>query len=226
MRTLHHFALSPFCRKVRLALGEKRLPFTLAAENPYEGRDALFALNPAGTVPVLVDEGGIVVPHSAAICEYLEEVYPVHPLIPGTAADRAEIRRLTFWFDEVFHREVTVRLLYEKVHKRFYDPRGARATPELAIVRAGSEALREHLDAISQITEVRRWLAGDALSIADLAAAGHLSALDYLGDVPWGQYEPAKEWFVRLKSRPCFRALLSDVVPGMPPVRHYADLDF
>jgi len=74
--------------------------------------------------------------------------------------------------------------------------------------------------------ERRRWLAGENFSLADITAAAHLSTLDYLGDVPWDNHEPAKEWYARIKSRPSFRPLLADHIPGAPPPKHYADLDF
>jgi glutathione S-transferase len=64
------------------------------------------------------------------------------------------------------------------------------------------------------------------LTLADLMAAAQLSAIDYLGDVPWDAHEGAKDWYARLKSRPSFRALLADNLPGAPPPPHYADLDF
>src|SRR5260370_1037789 len=72
----------------------------------------------------------------------------------------------------------------------------------------------------------RRGLAGGHFSTADIAAAAHLSSLDYLGDVPWEAHEPAKDWYARIKSRPSFRQILADHVPGAPPPKHYADLDF
>ena len=79
---------------------------------------------------------------------------------------------------------------------------------------------------IAWLTERRRFLAGDHFSLADIAAAAQLSALDYLGDVPWEQHAGAKDWYARIKSRPSFRPLLADHIPGAPPPKHYADLDF
>jgi glutathione S-transferase len=96
----------------------------------------------------------------------------------------------------------------------------------MGVVRAALHNLRYHLDYISYLMESRSWLAGDELTLADLTAAAHLSCLDYVGDVPWGQYPLAKEWYVRLKSRPSFRPILADHVPGMPPPKLYANLDF
>ena len=75
-------------------------------------------------------------------------------------------------------------------------------------------------------TERRRWLAGDHFSVADITAAAHLSALDYLGEVPWEDYDAAKSWYALLKSRPSFRPLLADRVAGFIPSGTYADLDF
>ena len=68
--------------------------------------------------------------------------------------------------------------------------------------------------------------AGDELSLADIAAAAHLSTLDYIGDVPWKDHESAKDWYARIKSRPSFRPLLGDRIPSAPPPSHYVDLDF
>jgi glutathione S-transferase len=64
------------------------------------------------------------------------------------------------------------------------------------------------------------------LTFADLAAAAQLSVVDYLGDVPWQDNAPAKAWYVRVKSRPSFRSLLRDIVPGLLPPAAYSDLDF
>jgi glutathione S-transferase len=53
-----------------------------------------------------------------------------------------------------------------------------------------------------------------------------LSALDYYGEIPWAEYPQLTDWYTRIKSRPSFRPLLSDKIPGQPPVPHYAELDF
>jgi glutathione S-transferase len=86
--------------------------------------------------------------------------------------------------------------------------------------------MRHHLNYIGWLAETRRWLAGGMLSLADFAAAGHLSTLDFLGEVDWSLAPPAKEWYARIKSRPSFRGVLADRVPGLTAAAHYADLDF
>ena len=119
MRIVYHLPLSPFSRKVRLALGEKKLAFELQIENVWQRRDEFLALNPAGQVPVLLD-GEMAVSDSTAIFEYLEETYTDPTLIGDTRVVRAEARRLAFWFDLKFFSEVTANILDEKIMKRFH----------------------------------------------------------------------------------------------------------
>jgi len=222
MRTLFHHPLSAFSRKVRLALTEKRLDFALQAEKPWERRDEFMMLNPAGEVPVLVEEDGSVIAEQNAICEYLEDAYPAHSLLGREVALRAEVRRLCGWFDVKFKAEVTDLLVGEKLFKRF----SGQGTPQAQSIRAGLANIHYHLDYIGWLAERRTWLAGDHFSWADIAAAAQLSAVDYLGDVPWDDHPDAKDFYARVKSRPSFRPLLADHQPGLPPPKHYADLDF
>lgn len=222
MRVLYHLTLSPFARKVRIVLAEKNLEFTLKNEKAWERRPEFLALNPAGEVPVLIETDGTVLAGTEAIVEYLDEVYREKILIGINPIDRAEVRRLSAWFDAKMNLEVTENLLGEKIMKRF----AAHGHPNSHAIRSGHANLPFHLDYIGYLVERRRWLAGDHFSAADIAAAAHLSSLDYLGDVPWDAHEPAKEWYARIKSRPSFRAILADHVPGLPPPAHYADLDF
>ena len=222
MRLLYHVALCPFSRKVRVVLNEKAAEYQLQVEKVWERRPQFLALNPAGQVPVLVEEDGTVLAESSAICEYLEEILPDPVLVAGKPRQRAETRRLVAWFDLKFEREVTRNLVGEKMMKRFL----GLGEPNSAAIRAGHANLPVHLDYITYLAERRTWLAGDQFSLADIAAAAHLSCLDYIGDVPWGDYPAAKDWYVRIKSRPSFRPLLADHIAGLPPPRHYADLDF
>lgn len=222
MRVLYHHWLSPFCRKVRLALAEKRLECETRIENVWERRTEFIALNPAGDVPVLVESAGHALADAAAIVEYLDEIQPEPPLIGRDPVERAEARRLAGWFDGKFNAEVTQNLVGEKVLNRLL----GRGGPDSTAIRAGHANIRYHLEYIGFLIERRAWLAGDRLTIADLSAAAHLSAVDYLGDVPWDHYEAAKTWYARIKSRPSFRGILADHVPGLAPAPVYADLDF
>jgi glutathione S-transferase len=191
-------------------------------EKVWEPREEYLSLNPAGTVPTLLEDSGLAVPHSAVICEYLEEAYPDTSLMGTTLAERVEVRRLVAWFDEKFDAEVTQNLTGEKYLKRMAN----RGQPDAARLRAGYGNIKAHLDYLGWLAEHRRYLAGGTISLADFCAAAHLSVLDFTGDVDWQRNAAAREWYARMKSRPSFRALLAERVPGMTPPEHYADLDF
>jgi glutathione S-transferase len=222
MRVLYHFPLHAGCREIRILLAEKKLDCALEAEKIWERRAEFLQLNPAGEVPVLVDEDDAVLPGARVIVEYLEEVYPEPGFLGGSPIERAEVRRLIDWFGLKFHREVTHGLVDERIMKRFL----GMGAPSSQAIRAGLHNIGYHLDYIAWLSERRRWLAGDEFSLADITAAAELSTVDYLGDVPWDGHAEAKDWYARVKSRPSMRPLLADLVPGVPPPKHYADLDF
>lgn len=223
MFRLYHLPLSPFCRKVRLVLGEKKLEVDLIEERPWERRLDFLRMNPAGKVPVLVTDNGLVLSESRAITGWLEDVYPDPPLMPHGPQARAEVRRLVAWFDDKFNREVTENLLHERVIKRL----SRSGYPDGQCLKAGSRNIRVHFDYITFLLEGNNWLAGNRMTMADLAAAAHISCLDYLNDVPWDDYPAVRDWYAVMKSRPGFRGLLADHLPGFPhPPPHYADLDF
>ncbi|MEM7023925.1 MAG: glutathione S-transferase family protein [Pseudomonadota bacterium] len=216
-----HFPLCPFSRKVRIAMREKEVEAEFTPIEPWRCDDSLLALNPAGEVPVLED-GDQVVADSAVICDYLEETRPESSLIGKTVAERAETRRLVAWFEGKFVRDVTDLVWREKLIKRIK----LGETPESHAVRAGLTNLHLHLEYVSYLFDRRNWLAGEELTLADIAAAAQLSVLDYMGDVPWDRHPGAKLWYSRIKSRPSFRPLLADRMPALRPADHYADLDF
>ncbi|MBI2717927.1 MAG: glutathione S-transferase family protein [Rhizobiales bacterium] len=227
MPSLIHFALDPFSRRMRLALAEYGVAVDLIDEPPWEPSPDLFALNPAGTLPILVEDGATAICGIEAIGEYLEEsVTGKVRLIPGDVKGRAEVRRLVGWFDTKFYAEVSEPVLTEKVIRRFLPREAGGGAPDMARVRLAMTKLRHHLDYVGQLADYRAWLAGGKLSLADLAGAAHLSVIDFFGDVPWADYPVAKSWYQRLKSRPSFRPLLADTVRGLQPPPAYADLDF
>lgn len=205
-----------------MMLREKDLEFELIQENPWEQKLDFFALNPAGEVPVLVEEDGTVVSGAYAIAEYIEDMYSEPCLIGKNAGERAEVRRLVDWFDHKFDYEVTQNVLFEKVFKRLMN----NGSPNVAALRAGKENILYHLDYIGYLASERYWLAGDYLTLADLAAAAHLSALDYMGDVPWEHNTQAAGWYRLMKSRPGMRFIFADRVQGIRPPEHYENPDF
>ena len=221
MATLYHVPLSPYCRKVRLSLSEKKIECELIEERYWEQDPDFMRRNPAGKVPVLKIDG-MIMSESAAICEYLEEAYPETSLMPKDPVGRYEVRRLVGWFDDKFHEEVTSKLVYERVNKKVMK----QGYPDSKNVKTGSRKVKYHLDYMAWLLDQRRWLAGDVMTLADFAAAAHLSALDYISDVDWNRSDVVKDWYAKIKSRPAFRSILADQVPGFLPPPHYADLDF
>ena len=229
MATLHHAPFCPNSRFVRLVLAEMGLEPQLAEERAWERRTEFLGLNPTGETPVLVEQGGLVVPGAGVIAEYLDEARGLglaRRLMPERPADRVEVRRLLHWFLVKLEAEATGPLVTEKIFKRFMNAEAGGGPPDMNAIRAARANLRYHVQYVGYLSARRNWLGGDEMSYADLAAAAHLSCADYLGDVPWGEDENARDWYARLKSRPSFRAILADRVPGMAPADHYADLDF
>ncbi len=227
MLTLLHQPLCPLSRYVRLMLNEYGLEARLVEERFWERREEFLLLNPAGDIPVLVQDGAPPVPGAAVITEFLQETHTGETgLMPKETNDRVEVRRLASWFNDKFHAEVSGPLVTERVFKRHMTREQGGGPPDTDAMRAARNNIRYHLAYIGWLVESRDWLAGDAMTCADLAAAGHLSAVDYLGEVPWSESETAKNWYARVKSRPSFRPLLAETLAGLPPAKHYADLDF
>jgi glutathione S-transferase len=214
MPILYHHPLSAGSRYVRLVLAEYGETVELVERHPFERDEEFLALNPAGTVPVLVDEEDGPICGASVIAEYLCETRGHRlgeaTLMPKTPRERAEVRRY---------------LVNEKVLKRTA-PRGNGGSPDAAAIRAGRSNIRYHLRYVGYLVARRNCLAGRGISLADLAAAAHFSSTDYLGEVPWEEDMMAKQWYARVKSRPSFRQLLADQIRGNPPATHYADLDF
>jgi glutathione S-transferase len=227
MLTLLHQPLCPLSRYVRLILGEYGLETRLVEERFWERREEFLLLNPAGEIPVLVEDGQPPVSGASIIAEYLQETHPgTAELMPAAPLDRVEVRRLASWFNDKFHAEVSGALVTERVYKRHMTVEQGGGPPDTDVLRAARYNIRHHLAYIGWLVETRDWLAGERLSFADLAAAGHMSAADYLGEVPWSENEAAKNWYARIKSRPSFRPILADTLAGLPPAKNYTNLDF
>jgi glutathione S-transferase len=229
MFTLFHHPFCPHSRFVRLVLGEYGLDARLVEERVWERHEDFLALNPAGTTPVLLDENQPI-PGAAIIAEYIDETLghemAQRRLLPSTMAERIEVRRLMAWFNEKFFEEATHPLVTERIYKRFMSEENGGGAPAAEVIRAAKTNVRYHLAYIGWLAQRRNFLAGDRLTYADLAAAAHLSAIDYLGDVPWIEDDAAKAWYARVKSRPSFRPLLSEWLAGVPASQTYVDLDF
>jgi glutathione S-transferase len=230
MLTLFHHPFCPHSRFIRLMLAEHGLEHRVVEERVWERREEFLMLNPAATTPVLVAEGFPPVPGAPVIAEFLDETSGAElgerRLMPSEPGQRVEVRRLMAWFNEKFFAEVSGPLVAERFYKRLMRVEQGGGPPDTDAIRAARINVRYHVSYIGWLVRTRDWLAGSQMTSADLAAAAHLSAVDYLGDVPWSEDEAAKVWYARVKSRPSFRPILAETWPGLAPAPSYANLDF
>jgi glutathione S-transferase len=221
---LYHFPLDPHSRLARLALGEMKLDVEEVIIKYWEPSDSFIRLNASACLPVLqqtkADGAMVLACENRAIIEHLYE--GGLELWSHEAAERCEGRRLLSWMERKFDFEVNAHLLFEKMEKRLF----GRGAPDMAALKQGRENLKDHLRYFEQLLSERDWLAGKKLSFGDLACAAHLSVIDYFDEMTWSRYPQLKLWYMAIKSRPSFRALLADTLPGMPAATHYKDLDF
>lgn len=230
MLKLHHHAFSSASRFVRLMLAEHEAKVELAVERFWERRHDFLVMNPASTVPVMVENDGPPIVGPSTIMEYVDEtrgyVLGDRRLMPNHPEARAEMRRLVDWFTHKMQDEVTQYFALEKLFKLEMPQSLGGGAPDNQVLRVARQNVKHHLHYIGWLAGSRNWLAGDRMTFADLAAAAELSVIDYLGEVPWDEDAHAKAWYQRVKSRPSFRSLLADKMAGLPPSRIYADLDF
>lgn len=221
MVLLVHHSISPQSRKARLIMAEKKMLFVLKEEEPWNISNEILNINPSGDIPILIFDGSVI-SGNYAITEYLEESNPQYKLLPDDVKGRAEVRRITEWFDNKFYNEVYKYIVYEKIIKRFQ----YREAPNSKILKAGLNNLRFHLEYVDYLADRNNYLAGNVITMADLTAAAHLSILDYLGDINWEEYKNAKLWYAKIKSRPSFKDILKDTIKGIAPSENYTNLDF
>ena len=222
MKLFYYHPLCVSSRIIKVLLREKQIDVEERFECFWEQSDHLLSLNPSGDLPVLIEDESLVVCGFNAVYEYLEETYPEPNLLGSDPLKRAETRRILDWFQTKFNTEVTQKISGEKLYKALV----SMEAPVSQNIRVGAENITFHLEYISWLVEHRSWLAGGHISLADLAGGAHLSLVDYTGDVPWGDYPLAKEWYAKLKSRPSQRYLLSDQFSTITPAPVYSDLDF
>lgn len=230
MLVLYHHPMSAASRMVRLVLAEYDETVEMIEEQAWRRREEFLALNPAATLPVLVDGDHLPLVGGVTICEFLDETRGVlnreRRLLPENPYARAEARRIVSWALDKFETEATRYIVQERVFKRQMPSAQGGGPPDSAAIRAGRANIKFHLKYFSWLAATRNWLAGESISYADMAAAAAISVLDYLGEIPWEDHQPLKDWYARIKSRPSFRPLLGDKVRGLPPASHYVDLDF
>lgn len=225
MYKLYHQTICPFSRKIRILLTAKNLGFELIPENFWERRKEFIAMNTMGTVPVLFDaRNGDIIPCSNVIVEYLSEKHADDSanFLGNSLIQRAEVRRLQYWFDEKFFNDVSKILLNERYFGRFT----RLSSPNSSNIMTCKHNLEIHLGYMEYLLSNRKYLAGNEITIADFAAAGHISAIDYFGDINWRNHNLVKDWYCLIKSNKILGKILEDKIPGIMPPNWYDKLDF
>lgn len=223
MRKLYHFPICPLSRQLRVILKELNLTFSLIKKDYGQPHLESLKSDPTNNVlPVLEENQELVIPGIYAIIEYLNDEYPNFHLMSKDTIAKVEIRRLFWWFNDVFHKQVTGSLINEKIIRLTtgFD------IPRTEHIRTARANLLKGLTYFNDLLETRSFIASDNITIADIAASCHISVLDYFGEINWDKWPFIHSWYAILKSRPSFRPILQDQIPGFTPSKSYADLDF
>lgn len=246
MLTLYHNAVSVCSQKVRLQLEEKRIPYEerhLSLMNGEHLRPEFLALNPRGLVPTIVHDGVVVI-ESTVILEYLEDAFPTPSLRPATPAARARMRLwakvpderihtacATVSFAATFARQLQSSMSPADLERRLADmPDQERANRQRALMRDGfrapfAKAALQYFDRIigdmERDLEKGAWLAGEEISLAEMAMAPYVERLHRLTLAKfWEDTRPrVTDWFARLRARPSFASAFDEWKP-----RDYDDL--
>jgi len=229
IRKIVHHPLCPYSRFIRLVLHEKLINVTLIKEDFWLERDEFLALNPSGQLPLLIEfDERTIICDVLPVFEYIEETTAEPRMLPKDPTARGETRRLLSWFHQKFYSEISNALLTERVWKRMMK----QGYPDSIAIRRAITLLPEHFNYIATLLKGRDWLSGSRLSAADLAAAAHISVVDFLGNIQWNNekypksFDIVRDWYARIKSRPSFRSLTTDVIDGFTPPIYYANPDF
>lgn len=220
MRTLFHYPLDAFGRIIRIFLYERSLDYQPIEEYPWNRKKIFSENHMFSDLPTLVENDTLVIQGAYSIVEYIEYNYRAQN--KGSIRNKIEIDRITSLFNIYFFAEVTNKVIYEKITKKYIE----KAAPDSSSIRKGSQNIAKYFEYIAWLMNRRNWLAGDDFSLADISAAAHVSCLDYVDSIEWEKFPEVKDWYVRVKSRPSFREILNDKIPNIKPPEHYVNLDF
>jgi glutathione S-transferase len=189
---------SPYVRKVRVVMAEKKLDFQFVLEDVW-GTDSILKSNPLGKVPCLVMEGGEAVFDSRVIVEYLETLSPVGKLIPPSGRERVEVRTWEALADGVLDALILARLEATWSGRAEGERSQAWIARQMAKVQAS-------LKAMSQGLGDRPWCAGIHYTLADVAVGCALGYLDFrFPEVDWrSPYPNLAKLAEKLAARPSF----------------------
>ena len=221
MLTLYHYQLCPSSRFIRLLLDEYKIEHITQLENYWKPQDEFLLINPAGHLPVLIDNSNFQIIGFNACVEYIRDMDLNPNIFPDDYRKKAEIYRLYHWFDTLFKKEVLDPIIYEKVFSRVIE----NLTPNSLNLRNGMQNLGFHIKYLEYLLRDKDFLVADTITSCDFFAAANLSVLDYLGLLNLRDYPKLKVWYFKLKSRPSFKNILKDYIVGLTPHENYKLLD-
>jgi len=174
---------SPYVRKVRIVLAEKKLDYQFVLEDVWAS-DAILASNPLGKVPCLVMEGGEAVFDSRVIVEYVDTLSPVGKLIPGNGRERAEVRTWEALADGLLDAAILARLEAHWAGR-------AEGQRSPAWIERQMTRIDAALAAMSRGLADKPFCAGIHLSLADIAVGCALGYLDFrFANIDWRARHP------------------------------------
>lgn len=192
---------SPYARKIRVMLAEKKLPFELVVDSPWEPTSTIPEINPLGKVPVLVTDEGEVFFDSPVIAGWIENLAAAPRLLPADPVEAVRVRQLEALADGITDAAVII----VREGRRPEDKRSED------VVARQLQAIERGLDRFEQLATGRNWLHGDGMSLGDVATGVMLGFVDLrLPQVDWRSNRPALAALAdRLFERPSF----TDTVP-------------
>lgn len=197
---------SPFVRKTRIVLTEKRIEYEFIVDNPFGAATHVAEVNPLGKVPVLVTDDGASIYDSSVIVEYLDTVSPVGRLLPEPGRLRINVKRWEALADGMMEAAAFIVLERRRPSaqqsREWIERQGAKVTQAL---RAASHDLAE-----------KAWCAGENYGLADIAFGCALGYLDFrFAELDWRtQYANLARHAGKLFKRPAFEATLPKDVPA------------
>jgi len=188
---------SPYVRKVRVVMAEKKLDYQLVIEDVWAS-DVMLKMNPLGKVPCLVLDGGEAVFDSRVIVEYVDTLSPVGKLIPPTGRERVEVRTWEALADGLCDAAILARM------EANWGPReGARCQ---AWIDRQMSRVTSALKAMGQGLGDKPWCNGNHFTLADVAVGCALAYLDFrFAHIDWrGDHPNLTKLAEKLATRPSF----------------------
>lgn len=212
-------SLSPFVRKVRVVLAEKGLKYEHDPVNPFQPPPSFLEISPLKRIPVLRDTDlpePNTLPDSSIICDYLEHKCPAPPLYPRDAYARARALWFEEYADTTLAQNIGLGLFFERVVKKLL----RQQTDENVCATTLKEKVPPVFDYLNKEIGARKFIVGDALSIADIAVCTHLVNFRHAGEaVDADRWPNLAHYSAAILGRPSFKTCIDEETPFVNSLR-------